>query len=148
MKIYLGADHAGFTLKEKVKKYFDKNKIDYVDMSKKKVDSDDYPDVAFKLGERVSAEKVKGILFCGSGSGVAIAVNKVKGIRAASAYDEETAKLSREHGDSNILTLSGWKTNSARAKKIVDVWLNTKFSNIERHKRRIKKIEEYENANV
>ena len=60
MKIYLGADHAGFTLKEKVKKYFDKNKIDYVDMSKKKVDSDDYPDVAFKLGERVSAEKVKG----------------------------------------------------------------------------------------
>jgi len=103
--IYLGADHAGFELKEKIKKFLNKKKINYEDLTPKFKEGDDYPEIAFKIGEKVSRDRGNGILFCGSGNGMAIAANKVKGIRAVEAYDRISAKLSREDNDSNILVL-------------------------------------------
>lgn len=144
--IFIGSDHAGFELKEKIKRHFDKRKINYEDLGAHILDeSDDYPDYAFKVAEAVSENKnSKGILICGSGVGMAIAANKVRGVRAVEAFDSRTAKMSREHNDSNVLALSGWNTTFEKMKKIIDVWVKTKFSKQGRHERRIKKIEEYE----
>ncbi len=148
VRLYLAADHAGFDMKEKIKRYFDSKKISYMDLSEKYTKNDDYPDYAFAIGKRVSKNKNnKGILICGSGSGMSIAANKVKGIRAVSAYDEYSAKMSRIDNDTNILGLRGRNFPFSKIKKIVDIWLNTKFSNEERHKRRLRKIERYENEN-
>ena len=144
--IYLGADHAGFELKEKIKKFLNKKKINYEDLTPKFKEGDDYPEIAFKIGEKVSRDRGNGILFCGSGNGMAIAANKVKGIRAVEAYDRISAKLSREDNDSNILVLGSWFIKEGNAEEIVLKWLNIRFSGLERHKRRIKKIEDYENG--
>lgn|SRR3989338_150508 len=144
--IYLGADHAGFELKEKIKKFLNKKKINYKDLTPKFKEGDDYPEIAFKIGEKVSQDRGNGILFCGSGNGMAIAANKVKGIRAVEAYDRISAKLSREDNDSNILVLGSWFIKEGNAEEIVLKWLNIRFSGLERHKRRIKKIEDYENG--
>ena len=143
-KIYLGADHAGFKLKEKIKEYFDLEKIDFEDLTKKHKEGDDYSDIAFKLGEKVADEKTKGVLVCGSGAGMNIAVNKVKGIRAVEAYNELSAKLSRQDNDSNVLVLGSWLINEEKAIDIVRKWMKTGFSGLERHKRRINKISNYE----
>lgn len=144
--VYLGSDHAGFEMKEKLKAFLNKKKIKFEDLGSFVLDEgDDYPDYAFKVAEAVSADsESKGILLCGSGVGMAIAANKVKGIRAAEAYDVKTAKLSREHNDANVLALSGWNTGFDKITKIVDAFLKTKFSGVERHKRRIRKIMDYE----
>jgi ribose 5-phosphate isomerase B len=144
--IYLGADHGGFELKEKIKKVLDKNKYKYQDMGNKVLDkTDDYPDYAFRVAEKVAKEKnAVGILFCRSSEGMIIAANKVKGIRAASVFNEKSAKLSREHNDANVIALPGDWMNEKEAEKIIKTFLETKFSNEERHVRRIKKISDYE----
>lgn len=143
MKIAIGSDHAGFKLKEEIKKYLERQKIEYKDYGTNSEEACDYPDFAFPVAEAVSSGKAdRGILICGSGVGMVVAANKVKGIRAVNAYDEYTAKQSREHGDCNVLCLAGRKLSTDQALKIVDIWFKTPFSNEERHLRRIRKIEE------
>ncbi len=144
--VYIGGDHAGFFVKEKLKEFLEGKDIDYQDLGPYKYNKkDDYPDYAFKVGEKVSKNKnSKGILICGSGLGVSVAANKVKGIRAVSAYDEYSAKMSRIDGDSNVLGLSGKHIPFSKIRRIVSVWLSTEFSGAVRHKRRISKISKYE----
>lgn len=142
MKIAIGSDHAGFKLKEIIKNYLKRKKIEFKDFGTHSEESVDYPDYAFPVAEAVArGEFDRGILTCGSGVGATIAANKVKGIRAVNAYDTYTAKQSRAHGDCNVLSLAGRKLSRAKATKIVDVWLKTEFSGEERHLRRIRKIE-------
>jgi ribose 5-phosphate isomerase B len=142
MKVALGADHAGYKLKEIIKAYLKRKKIDFKDFGAHSEESVDYPDYARPVAEAVArGEFDRGILLCGSGVGATIVANKVKGIRAVNAYDTYSAKQSREHGDCNVLCLAGRKLTRAKATKIVDVWLKTEFSGEERHLRRIRKIE-------
>ncbi len=138
--LYLGADHAGFKLKEGVKKFLDKKGIKYKDLGAKTLDNqDDYVDYAAEVGKRIRSE-TKGILFCGSGFGMSIAANKIKNVRAVNIYTVREAELSRMHNDANVLCLSGWMITRKQAKKIINKFLNTKFSKAKRHERRIKKI--------
>lgn len=146
-KIYLGSDHAGFRLKEKLKKYFERIGIPYEDLGTHSLEPADYPDYAVVVAKRVSGGKSsRGILICGTGMGMVIAANKVKGIRAVAAYDDYSAKMSRLHNDANILALRGRFSNFKKIKKIVSVWLKTPFSGKPRHKRRINKIKLFENG--
>jgi len=144
--IYLGADHAGFKLKEQIKKYLQTQKLKFQDLGNFKFNkNDDYPDYGFKVAKAVAKDKnYKGILICGTSFGVCVVANKVKGIRAVSINNLKDAKLSRQHNDANVLCLSGWELKPDLAKKIIKVWLATKFSNLARHKRRLAKIKKYE----
>ncbi|MBN2458653.1 ribose 5-phosphate isomerase B [Candidatus Woesearchaeota archaeon] len=142
-KVILGADHAGFALKEKLKQVLKDNEIAFDDLSPALDEADDYPDIAFKAAKKVAREKNLGILICGTGIGMCITANKVKGIRAALAYDENTARLSRQHNDANILCLGGRTIDEKLAKRILKVWLNTRFLE-GRHARRVEKISKYE----
>jgi ribose 5-phosphate isomerase B len=144
--LYLGADHAGFKLKEQIKKYLLNQRIKFADLGNLKLDkNDDYPDFGFKVAKAVAKDKdSKGILICGTSFGVCIVANKVKSIRAVSISNVKDAKFSRQHNDANVLCLSGWELKLPMAQKIIKVWLNTKFSGASRHKRRIKKISRYE----
>lgn len=144
--IYLGADHAGFKLKEQIKKYLQSQKIKFTDLGNLKLDkNDDYPDFGFKVAKAVAKDNAsRGILICGTSFGVCIVANKVKGIWAVSISNIKDAKISRSHNDANVLCLSGWDLKLDLAKKIIKVWLNTKFSNAPRHKRRLAKIKKYE----
>lgn len=145
MKIYIGSDHAGYKAKEKLKKFLEKKKIWYKDIGTHSSESTDYPDYAFKVAEKVSENKdARGILICGTGTGMVMAANKVKGIRAAVAYDNYSAKMSRNDNDSNVLCLRGRKFPYEDLEKIVNIWLKTPFSGAKRHKRRINKIKRYE----
>lgn len=143
--IYLGADHAGFHLKEELKKYLEELGYEYEDLGNQEIDfQDDYPDFALKVAEKVVETKEKGILICSTGLGMCLAANKVKGARAVVVWDEFTAIQSREHNNANILCLAGKVLDLETAKKIVRVWLETEFSGEERHVRRLRKIEEIE----
>ena len=144
--IYLGSDHGGFKLKEELKKFLEKKQYQFKDLGNTKSDKkDDYPDYAFKVAEKVASEKSSfGILLCRSSAGMVIAANKVKGVRAVSVFDVNSAKHAREHNDANIIALSGDWINKKKMFKIVDVFLTTEFSGEERHVRRLKKIQEYE----
>lgn len=143
--IYLGADHAGFALKEKIKKWLTKKKFVVIDLGDKKLNpKDDYPDYAAKVAKAVAKDKTLGILLCGSAQGVCIAANKIKGIRAVAPYNPAEAVLSRKHEDANIICLSGWFFTLMKAKKMVDLFLNTPFSGEIRHVRRINKIKKLE----
>ncbi len=145
MKIFIGSDHAGYRLKEKVKEYLKRKKIEYIDMGTDSLKSVDYPDFAVKVAEKVAEDKeARGILICGTGTGMIIAANKVEGIRAVAAYDAYSAKMSRVDNDTNVLGLRGRFFPYEKIKKIIHVWLNTPFSGKERHKIRIKKIADYE----
>jgi len=142
-KIILAADHAGFELKEKLKKFLQQSDISFEDYSPKLVNEDDYPDVAFKAAQRVAKAKEMGVFICGTGIGMCIAANKVKGIRATMAYDEVTARLSRQHNDANVLCLGGRLTDEKTAISILKIWLNTRF--LEGHyTRRNEKIHRFE----
>lgn len=140
--LYVASDHGGFELKEELKKYLKKNNIEYKDLGPDNLDNaDDYPDFALKVAKKVAKNiDNKGILVCGTGIGMCMTANKIKGIRAALCYDERTAKLSREHNDSNILCLGGRTTHTDKAIEIVNTWLNTEFNDVERHKRRVEKM--------
>lgn len=149
MRIYLGADHAGFALKERVKLFL-KTRHSVIDLGNKIYDAtDDYPVVASRVGKAVARQNARGILFCGSAEGICIAANKIKGVRAVAPATETAAKLSREHNDANVLCLPGGKTlrktpglglSEKKARKLVAVWLKTRFSGVSRYKRRILQI--------
>ena len=142
--IYLGADHRGYNLKEGIKNFLAENGQSFEDMGNFKHDpNDDYTDFAKLVAEKVSQnpQTDKGILVCGSGVGVDITANKFKGVRSALADDVATARQSREHDDTNVLSLPADEINFELAKKIIDTWLSTSFSNGEKYKRRIDKIE-------
>ena len=146
MKIAIGADHAGFEGKEKIKKTLDELGVEYEDVGTFSDDSVDYPDFSRKVGEKVSnGEAEKGILVCGSGIGVAIAANKISGIRAAQAWNEETARLSRRHNDANVLTIGARVIPETEIPKIVAAWLETDFEG-GRHAGRIEKMMNLENS--
>ena len=149
IKIYLGADHRGFELKEKIKEKLKKHGYSYEDLGAYTYNpDDDYTDIAIKLGEEVSKNKQsKGILFCGSGVGVCIAVNKVEGIRAGLGGEIEIVKKAREDDDINVLCIPADFVDEEKAFALIEVFLNTPFKNQEKYIRRIKKIEEYENLN-
>ena len=140
MRIALGADHAGVALKHAIKRQLDERGIVYTDFGTDSTESVDYPDYARKVGEAVaSGEADRGILFCGSGTGMAIAANKVHGVRAASVFDAESSRLSREHNDANVLSLGERVTSEDEARRIVDAFLDTPFGG-GRHQRRVDKI--------
>mgnify|MGYP001359646028 CR=1 FL=1 len=140
MKIAIGADHAGFEEKEKLKKTLDELGFEYEDVGTFSTDSVDYPDFSQKVGEKIKAgEAERGILVCGSGIGVAIAANKMPGVRAAQAWNEETARLSRQHNDANVLTLGARVLPKEEIPKIVRAWLETDFEG-GRHAGRVEKI--------
>ncbi len=146
MKIAIASDHAGFPLKEFVKKYLDELGYEYNDFGTTNEESVDYPDYALKVANAVSENKFdRGILICGTGIGMSIVANKFPNVRAALCYDTETARLSREHNDANVLTLGGRTTNLDLAKRIVHAWLTTEFVG-ERHLRRVDKIKEIESG--
>lgn len=144
MKIGIASDHGGYNLKNKLKKYLE-NKYEVIDYGTYNLESVDYPDFAFKLGESILNDDVSfGIAICKTGIGMSIALNKVKGIRCAKLDCINDVGCSRKHNNSNAIAISG-KMNSYKAKMIINKFLNTKFSNEERHIRRINKIKEYEN---
>jgi len=141
MKIALGADHAGYQLKDSLKKLFDEMAISYEDFGTSSGQSVDYPDFARTVAEQVAAGRFdRGILVCGTGVGMAIAANKVAGVRAAPLADTDTARLSREHNDLNVLTLGARVLPESRAREIVKIFLQTPFEG-GRHAARVQKIE-------
>ena len=141
--IALGSDHGGFALKQEVIGYLKDNGIEYKDFGCYDESSCDYPEYAHAVAHAVAdGECEKGILICGTGIGISISANKVKGIRAALCHDVFSAKATREHNDANILAMGGRVVGPGLALMIVDTFLNTPFSNEERHIRRIGMIEE------
>lgn len=140
--IALGCDHGGFELKQEIKKYLEEKGIEYKDFGCDSIESVDYPEYARKVANAiVSKECEKGILVCGTGIGISIAANKVKGIRAAVCHDCFSAEATRLHNDANILCMGGRVIGVGHAIKVVDTFLHTEFSNDERHIRRISLIE-------
>jgi ribose 5-phosphate isomerase B len=140
MKIAVGADHAGFELKEKIKEWLQQNAIDIHDEGTNSPDSVDYPDFARKVADDVVAHRADlGILVCGTGIGMAMSANKVPGIRAANVSSEFEAQMAREHNDANILTLGARVLNEDEARKVIDRWLHTTFAG-GRHQQRVDKI--------
>ena len=143
--IAIGSDHAGYELKEKLKKYFEENNIKFADFGTFSSDSCDYPIMAEKVGKAVSnKESEKGILICGAGIGMSIAANKIKDVRAALCYEPELAVLARKHNNANVLCMGGRFTDFEKAKEIVKIFLNTDFEG-ERHQKRIDLITKLEN---
>lgn len=143
--IYLTSDHKGFKTKQEINDFLLSQNYQVTDLGPHTYDGDDdYPDYAFTLGETVVREKSRGIIICGSGIGVCIATNKVKGVRAGYCESETHAILSRKDDDTNILVLDSLTFNSKSDFKIIEIWLNTPFSGESRHIRRLEKISAYE----
>jgi len=141
-KIAIGSDHAGFELKEKIVAHLKSQQYDIKDFGTNSPESCDYNDVAKTVAQQVANHTYdRGILICGTGIGMSIQANKIDGIRAALVHDMFTAKATRLHNDSNVLTMGGRILGEDLAKAITDTWLNTAFSNEARHLRRVKKIE-------
>ena len=139
-KLSLASDHAGFVLKEIIKKKLIKNKVKVFDLGPNNKDSVDYPDYAKKVARNISLKKTNmGILVCGSGIGMAMSANKFRKIRAAVCYNSASTRLSRTHNNANILVLGSRLTKKSEAMKLVNIFLSTKFEG-GRHLRRIKKI--------
>ena len=139
-KIFISSDHAGFKLKETIKDYLSNKKIKFEDLGPMTDSSVDYPDYAHKVARKVKLNKSNvGILVCGSGTGMNIAANKHKNIRAAQCFNLKSTKLSRLHNDANIITLGSRLITKKNALKFISVFLNTKFDG-GRHLKRIKKI--------
>ena len=148
--IYLAADHRGFQLKEELKKYLIEQEFEIEDVGAFEYNKDDdYPDFAQIASEKiyVNPTEHRGVFICGSGHGMDVVASKHKGLLACKCSDVECAVQSREHGNSNILSLGADNISFEAAKGIVDVWLKTPFSGEERHVRRLKKIEEIEKKN-
>ena len=145
MKIALGADHRGFKLKQMIAKWLRAEGHDVVDVGTGNEESVDYTDFALDAAEKVAhGEADRGILICGSGAGMSIAANKVKGVRAALAINDEGARLARAHNDANVLALGAWQEDdSERVHAIVESFLDTEFEG-GRHARRVDKITAYE----
>lgn len=148
LKYFLGADHGGFELKEKIKKKLLGKGLEVEDLGTDSNESVDYPDFAERVARKVVSEKGKGILVCGTGIGMSVAANKVPGAIATLVFDENTAKMSRNHNNSNILCLGARTTDSEKALHLVDVWLSEAFEGEKkeglRHKKRVEKFSEIE----
>lgn len=145
MKIGIASDHQGYKLKTKLIAYLKNKNIEVIDYGTNNEESTDYPDYAFKIGEEINNNNIsKGILICGSGIGMSIACNKVKGIRCAKVDNVEEAYMTRKDNDANVIALSK-KVSFWTSKKIINTFLNTDYANIERYNRRLDKIKEYEN---
>tara|TARA_B100000965_G_scaffold358260_1_gene337533 strand:- start:452 stop:889 length:438 start_codon:yes stop_codon:yes gene_type:complete len=139
-KICIASDHAGYDLKEIIKDYLIFNNISIIDLGPSKNKSVDYPDYAKKVSKRLKLKKSDvGILVCGSGTGMAISANKIKGIRAAVCYNLKSTRLSRQHNNANIIALGSRLTKKKISLKLVSTFINTKFEG-GRHQRRVKKI--------
>lgn len=146
MKITIGSDHGAFELKEFVKKILEDLKIEVNDVGTFEKTSVDYPDIAEKVCEEVvNGRSERGIVLCGTGVGISIAANKIKGIRCALCNDVYSAKKSREHNNSNVLAMGGRILGFGAAEEIIRTWFSTEFDGGERHERRINKIPEIEN---
>lgn len=144
MKIGIGSDHGGFELKEQIKEHLESIGVEYIDYGTNSLDSVDYPDYGMKLAQAVRNEEVdRGIAICGTGIGISIACNKVKGIRCALCSDTYSARMSMEHNNANILALGARVIGQDLALEIVNTWLNAEFE-AGRHKRRIDKITDIE----
>jgi len=144
MKVVLSSDHRGYQLKDSLKKFLEERKIEFLDVGTFSADSVDYPDFAMLAAEKVShGDYDRGILICGSGIGMCIVANKFSGVRAAVCHDVSSAEMSRKHNDSNMLGLGADVINEELARKILHVWLETKFEG-GRHLRRIQKISDIE----
>ena len=138
--IYISSDHAGFKLKEVIKNYLSKKKMNFQDLGPNNNDRVDYPDFAHKVARKVKTNKNNiGILICGSGMGMSIAANRHRNIRAAQCFNSKSAKLSRLHNDANIITLGSRLLSQKNALNCIGVFLNTKFEG-GRHAKRIRKI--------
>ena len=141
MRVAIGADHAGFELKDIIKQTLDELRVAYKDFGTDSDDSVDYPDYAARVGRVVAAgEFDRGILICGTGIGMALAANKIAGIRAAPVLDLESARLAREHNNANVLTLGGGLIGTRLAIAIVETFLDTSFGG-GRHAPRVAKID-------
>ena len=139
-KIIIASDHAGYSLKEYVKKFLLKKRLLLKDLGTKSEDKVDYPDYAHKLSKIIKKDRnTVGVLICGSGQGMIMTANKHKNIRAALCYNVKSTKLSRLHNDANIITLGSRLISKKNAIKYLNIFLNTKFEG-GRHKKRIKKI--------
>lgn len=144
MKIAIGADHAGFEEKEDIKSTLDEIGIEYTDVGTMSADSVDYPDYARKVAEAVAKGEVdKGLLMCGSGTGMAISANKVRGVRAAVAWNEEIARLARQHNNANVLALPARFASKEEMANIVKAFFTTDFEG-GRHAPRVDKISQIE----
>lgn len=141
--IAVGCDHGGYELKLEILKHLKERGIEYIDFGCDSLESVDYPEYAKKVAKSIlSGESEKGILICGTGIGISITANKFKGIRAAICTDCFMAEATRQHNDANIVALGGRVVGPGLALKIVDTFLDTPFSEGERHKRRIAMMEE------
>jgi ribose 5-phosphate isomerase B len=146
MKIAIGADHAGFELKQKLKQKLVQEGHEVADFGTDSTESTDYPDYAQRVAREVGDGRAdRGVLVCGTGVGMAMAANKVAGVRAAPLWSEDEARLAREHNDSNVATFGARLIDDANAAKLMDVFLNTEFSG-GRHARRVAKIAQLEHA--
>lgn len=146
MKVSIGADHAAYNLKSVIIEHLKEKGIEVIDRGTYSLDSCDYPDYGIAVAEDIAAKRVdKGIVICYTGIGISIAANKVKGVRCALVNSVDAAILTREHNDSNCLAMGAKYTPNELAIEIVDTWLNTNYSNMEKHTRRINKITNYEN---
>ena len=146
--IAIGSDHGGYKLKEEIKKYLEEKEIEYTDCGTFDEESVDYPEIAQAVSSEVQdGHAEKGIIICRSGIGMSIVANKFKGIRCAKCNDEEEAKFSRMHNDSNVLALGADYMDIAKAIRMVRTWIATEFEG-GRHEERVKMIEEIENENM
>lgn len=142
MKIFIGSDHRGFDLKEQLKLSLKRRGFTVEDVGNFFYDPyDDYPDFAQKVGQLVSRRRKSfGVVICGSGVGVCIAANKVRGVRAVLAFSDEVAKVSRRDENTNVLCLGADFISPQKALRIIQRWLKTPFSNQIRHRRRVRKL--------
>jgi len=148
MKIAIGSDHGGYELKEYLKGFLEEKGIEYVDFGTDGSESVDYPEFGQKVAEAVvKGECERGIVCCGTGIGISISANKVKGIRCALCGDSYSARMSREHNNANVLALGGRVIGKDLAMEIVDIWIRTEFQG-GRHERRVNKISDIENLYV
>ncbi|MCR4614651.1 MAG: ribose 5-phosphate isomerase B [Clostridiales bacterium] len=149
MIVALGSDHAGFELKEKIKKHLEAQNIEVKDHGTYSLEPADYAIYAAKVGHAVAkGEAELGILCCGTGMGISIAANKVKGVRAACCYSSDVAVLARTHNNANILALGSRFIDHDKALQIVDDFISTEFSGEERHIRRLDQITDIENEKL
>ncbi len=141
MKISVGADHAGFELKEHIKKYLEKKGYEIIDEGTNSLESVDYPDFGKAVGQRVANKEAEyGVVVCGSGIGISIAANKVNGIRCARVDEPLSARLSRLHNDANVIALGGRLIGPTMAEEVIEEFLNTEFEG-GRHSNRICKLD-------
>ncbi len=142
--IYIGADHRGYKLKEYIGEYLDDRAIEFEDMGANNAEQSDYPEFARKVGSKVAGTENRGILICGSGAGMTISANKIKGVYAGLATSAEMARAIKEQDDINVLVLASDFTNEEKTKDILDSWFDTEYDRQDRHQKRIDQIKELE----